>query len=109
VTFSDLFLSANSGPVWGFAGVALTALGSTIMGRRTSLASTSSAALDAVNVAHKQLVDGLFQQVKILTEQVETLRVHTIECEERHREAMHRIANLEKGHVPTQVHPSGLD
>jgi ATP/maltotriose-dependent transcriptional regulator MalT len=111
----DILTSANSGPIWGFGGALLAVLGQVVVGRRQNLASTSSAALSAINDGNKQLVEGLFQQVKVLTGQVETLRGHTEECEARHREAMERIAKLERSHaavvssVPTRVQPGGLD
>lgn len=101
----DLFslaLSPNSGPVWGLIGVVVTALVNAGINRRKLEADTSTATQNAINAGHKQLVDALFQQVKVLSEQVEALRGHSEECERQHREkdeklrdALHRLALLE--------------
>jgi len=85
--FSPL-LSPASGPMWGAVGVVATALANWFISRRKTGADSTSAHLNAVNEANKTLAAGLFQQVKLLQEDVERQRGHTVECERQHRETM---------------------
>jgi hypothetical protein len=94
-TIVDTMLSASSGPIWGVIGVVITAIVNWVIGRRKNTIDMNSAALGAINAGHKQLVEGLFQQVKILTEEVERLRKQGEECDRRHREAVERLNALE--------------
>lgn len=89
-------LSPHSGPLWGAFGVVATQAANWLINRKKTAADATAAALRAVNEGNKQLVDGLFQQVNVLTEQVATLREHIEDCERRHKEANARIAKLEK-------------
>lgn len=99
----NVLVSANSGPVWGLLGVLTTALLGYLKDRRKTDTDASAATLTAINAGHKQLVDALFQQVKVLTEQVKVLtddvnlqRGHTEECERQHRETLARLNKLER-------------
>lgn len=94
--FWTTLLSPSSGPLWGLLGVVATQVANILINRKRADTDGTGAALAAVNVAHKQLVDSLFQQVKVLTEQVEVLRTHTEECERQHREALARLSKLER-------------
>ncbi|QSY98665.1 hypothetical protein J2J97_31845 (plasmid) [Rhizobium bangladeshense] len=91
----DTLVSASSGPIWGVIGVAVTAGVSYLINRRKMASDEANATLGAINTGHKQLIDGLFQQVKILTEEVERLRKQSDECDRRHREAVARLNALE--------------
>jgi TolA-binding protein len=95
MSITDTMLSASSGPLWGVIGVVITAGVNWTINRRKNSIDATSATLGAINTGHKQLIDSLFQQVKILTEEVERLRKQGDDCDRRHREAMERLNALE--------------
>lgn len=86
MNFIDILLAPTSGPLWGAFGVVGTAVISFLIARVKRDGDTTTAALSAINAGNKQLVEGLFQQVKVLTEEVSRLRQHTEECERQHSE-----------------------
>ena len=79
----SILVSPTSGPLWGFFGVIATVGVSWLVGRSKNKIDGNTAALNAINAGNKQLVDALFQQVKVLQEEVGRLRTEIAEMKAR--------------------------
>lgn len=104
----DLSSLIGAGPVWALLAVIATQAANVWMNQRKVDGDTNSAAMAALNAGHKQLVDGLFQQVKALSDQVDVLRAQLKLADTHYREAMDRIKALEAGVISAQLHANAL-
>lgn len=77
------------------AGAALMKLGDFLLRRRQSFDAATNDRLREVNAANKVLVDSLFQQVKLLQEQVDRLQKTVDHCSAQHTAADRKVAQLE--------------
>jgi chromosome segregation ATPase len=84
----------SAGAIWAAIGAIVVKLIDFFMGARKDKTDQVVATYDAVNEAQKQLVEGLFQQVRLLQEDLAALRVDLEKCEEQHRTANAKVADL---------------
>jgi predicted nucleic acid-binding Zn-ribbon protein len=88
-------MSAVPAPLWALFGIALTKAVDWVLARRKTHLDQVTATYDAVNVAQKQLVDGLFQQVSALQSDLAAMKQQLSHCEEQHKTATLRVDELQ--------------
>jgi peptidoglycan hydrolase CwlO-like protein len=79
---------------WAAFGVVVSKAFDFVMFNRKASTDAVAATYTAVNAGQKQLIDGLFQQVRILQEEVSALREQSKKCEEQHRAAGAQVEEL---------------
>lgn len=82
--------------VWALIGVLLTKAVDWVLARRKTHLDQVTATYDAVNVAQKQLVDGLFQQVATLQSDLAAMKQQLTHCEEQHKTSTTRVDELQQ-------------
>lgn len=91
-----------SSAAWVALGGALAKLLDFVLARRREELTHAAQTYGHVNEAQKQLVDALFQQMKILQAEIDTLKEELAKCDAQHRQAAKRVDELEA--LFTQVH-----
>jgi polyhydroxyalkanoate synthesis regulator phasin len=89
------FPDLPSGAIWAAIGAAVAKGLDFVLARKGQEVDHVVKTYDAVNEGQKQLVESLFQQVRLLKEELTEFKEQLRRCEEQHRTAAKRVDELE--------------